>query len=146
MPPGPKQVERVLHVLRDWAEQESDVVGLLLVGSWASGRAKDDSDIDVMALAANPARFRETEDWIHDIAWEDAGLSVREWLDEDYGVVWSRHLLCESGLEVELSFAEVTWAAVDPVDPGTVKLVRSGCRIVYDPCGHVSSLISALRP
>ena len=145
MPSRAEQVECVLNVLRDWAEQDPDIVAMALVGSWASGRARDDSDVDVIVLVNEPSNFRATEDWLRVIAWRDARLSVREWVDADYGAVWSRHLSCEPALEVELSFAEPSWAAFDPVDPGTARVVRRGCRVIYDPRGHLSKLTSALR-
>ncbi len=135
----------MLDVLRDWAERDHQVVGMALVGSWASGRARPDSDIDVMMLVSDPIHYRETEGWVGAIDWRKARLRVRQWVDADYGVVWSRHLLCEPVLEVELSFAEPNWAAVDPVDPGTAQVVRDGCRIIYDPYDYLSNLMSALR-
>ncbi len=100
------QVACLLDVLRDWAERDHQVVGMALVGSWASGRARPDSDIDVMMLVSNPIHYRETESWVDAIDWRKARLRVRQWVDVDYGMAWSRHLLCEPALEVGLSFAE----------------------------------------
>ena len=67
----------MLDVLRGWAERDHQVVGMALVGSWASGRARPDSDIDVMMLVADPIHYRETEGWVGAIDWPQARLRVR---------------------------------------------------------------------
>lgn len=39
-----------------WAQNREDVLGILLVGSWARGTARADSDLDLMVLVDVSAR------------------------------------------------------------------------------------------
>ena len=49
-----------------------------------------------------------------------------------------------SGLEVEVGIAAPSWAATDPVDPGTRRVVEEGMRIIYDPEELLTRLVGAL--
>jgi hypothetical protein len=51
--------------------------------------------------------------------------------------------LLEDGLEVEVGIAEPVWAATDPVDPGTRRVVTDGLRILHDPDGRLAALAIA---
>ena len=44
------EVRLLLATLREWAEGRPDVVAVVLVGSWARGDARMDSDVDVELL------------------------------------------------------------------------------------------------
>ena len=50
-----------------------------------------------------------------------------------------------SGLEVELDVGTPAWASVDPVDPGTRKVVSDGMRVLHDPDGLPAGLVEAVR-
>jgi len=49
-----------------------------------------------------------------------------------------------SGLEVEFGFAPPSWAAADPLDPGTAGVVRNGCQPLVDRKGLLDRLITAV--
>ncbi|MGV9560016.1 nucleotidyltransferase domain-containing protein [Streptomyces sp. NPDC003522] len=40
-----------------WAAGREDVVGVLLVGSWARGAGRAGSDVDLVVLTAEPGRY-----------------------------------------------------------------------------------------
>lgn len=138
-------VASVLEALLGWARAREDVRGLALVGSHARGRARVGSDVDVVVLTASPAAFRADRSWVGAIDWSIAGGRVANWRDEEYGVVWSRHLRLASGAEVEISFAPLSWAAIAPLDPGTGRVVAEGCRVLYDPDGFLERLCRAVE-
>lgn len=125
-----------------WAAARDDLRALALVGSQARGTAGPDSDIDLILLAVDPAAYRADTAWLHDIAWP--GGPLNGWHDADYGAVWSRHVTLESGHEVELSFAMPGWAATDPVDPGTRRVVGGGLTIFLDRDGALARLAAAV--
>jgi hypothetical protein len=54
--------------------------------------------------------------------------------------------LLEGGLEVEVGLTEPAWAATDPVDPGTRRVVTDGMRILRDPDGRLAALAAAATP
>ena len=44
-------------------------------------------------------------------------------------------------VEVEIGFASVSWANVNPLIQEPDKVISNGCRILHDPSGHASSLV-----
>jgi hypothetical protein len=48
-----------------------------------------------------------------------------------------------SGLEVEVGTALPSWAATEPVDAGTSRVVTDGMSVLYDPQGLLARLIDA---
>ena len=59
------------------------------------------------------------------------------------GTVTERRFALPSGLEVELGVAPPSWAATDPVDEGTRRVVADGVSVIYDPEGLLSGLLDA---
>jgi hypothetical protein len=144
----------ILDELAGWARRRADVLALALVGSWARGAARPDSDIDLVILTERPRYFRENTDWLAEIGWNSLGLRVAGWDDADYGDLWSRHVRLDSrgspGLPppvptVEFGFALPAWASVEPVDAGTFQVIHDGCRILFDPRGLLARLAQAVQ-
>lgn len=135
--PGPRdEIERVTA----WARKRADVRALLLVGSYARGNPRPDSDIDLMLLTERPDTYLENTDWI-------AELGATLIATESWGVIRSLRLSTFGGFEVELGVGGIAWANLDPVDGGTQRVVAHGARILYDPDGLLEGLISAVdRP
>jgi predicted nucleotidyltransferase len=128
-----EKVDRILTKVTQWGSQREDISAVALVGSWASGNARIDSDIDLMFLTPNTSKFRSNEAWIDEIDRENIGSNVEDWEDEDYGLIWSRHIYLSDRTEIEFSFGLLSWASLDPLDSGTFGVVKNGFRILYDP-------------
>jgi hypothetical protein len=71
---------------------------------------------------------------------------VAGWHDVDYGIVWSRHIQLEPTCEIEFTFCAPSWAATDPVDPGTVDVVSQGCRVLSDKAALFEKLLAIPWP
>jgi predicted nucleotidyltransferase len=126
-------VERVAR----WAAGRSDVVGLLLVGSYARDAARFDSDVDLVLLTTERGVYLADDGW-------GAGLGLGELVrTQRWGVITERRFRTSSGLEVEVGVGEPGWASVDPVDPGTRRVVTDGARILHDPRGALGALLVA---
>ena len=138
-------LEPLLLVVANWARSRPDVLGLSVVGSYARGTARPDSDLDLMLFARDPATLHADQVWPGAIAWDRAGRQLLSWRDAEYGVVWSRHMRLAGGPEVEMGIGPQTWAATAPVDPGTFRVVAEGCRVLLDPFHHFSALIRYVR-
>jgi hypothetical protein len=138
------EVARIAAAVVDWASGLRDVSGLAMVGSWASARARSDSDLDFVFIADRPDRFRQDRDWLSAIAWGHAGFAVSGFRDASYGVIWSRHVALLPAADVELSFAPPSWASTDPIDRGTRDVIARGCRILLDEAGAFAALMAAL--
>jgi uncharacterized protein len=137
------QASAILRIVTEWAKAQENVHGLALVGSHARNAARPDSDIDLVLLAQNPSGFRNAA-WLTTIEWSRAGIHPVRWSDEEYGVVWSRRTWFEPAMEVEFSFAPMSWADVSSVDKGTQRVVSDGCRVLYDPDGLWKRLRTAV--
>jgi uncharacterized protein len=130
----PQLIERTLSEILIWIEREEAARGLALVGSYARGTAHPDSDVDVLILIDAPESFVRQR-WLDEINWRRVGASPVARYVVHYGVVWSSHVQLDKGLEVEFSFAPLSWAAARPLDSGTRQAISGGCHILYDPDG-----------
>jgi streptomycin adenylyltransferase len=139
------QAERILQILVDWAKAQPTIQAVAIVGSHARGAARADSDIDLVLLATNPRAFRTDVAWLDAIDWNAIGFRPMKWQDEDYGELWSRRLWLEqNGGEIEFGFASPSWADVNPLDPGTRRVIADGCCILHDPKKILSRLCAAV--
>lgn len=146
--PSSEQAARqaaVVSAVTRWAGVRGDIRALGLIGSWARGSAHADSDIDLILLVDDPEAYR-TAPWLDEIDWSRVGAGRATWRDENYGAVWSRHLVLDDGTKVELSFATPRWAAVDPLDPGTRRVLSDGCRVLHDPQGLLQTALRRIDP
>ena len=101
---------------------------MALTGSWARGEATDSSDLDLLFLTDQAADYRRSRKWMRDIRFERTTTT-------DYGVVWSRHLHLVPSAEIELTFANSFWAALDPLDAGTRGVIQGGFEPIFDKDG-----------
>jgi uncharacterized protein len=138
------QFEQILAPISAWARSRSDIHGLALVGSWADGSARNDSDIDLMLLVPQPQTFRSDQHWLTEIDW--AGRRVAGWHDVEYGAAWSRHVELEPRCEIEFTFCPPSWATTNPIDTGTANVVSGGCRILIDKMKLFGKLLTAVSP
>lgn len=128
-----QQVESTVQRITQWAVSHPLILAAALVGSQAHGTAHAQSDIDLIFLTERPLLFRTSTDWLHEIDW--GGCRIESWEDKDYGAVWSRHVRLSSSIcctAVELSFGQMSWASIDPLDPGTRQVVCDGCCVFHD--------------
>lgn len=140
-----ERVDSILEEVTQWAFRRADIVAVALVGSWARGEARLDSDIDLMLLVHDPEIFRQNKKWIDEIHWTDINTEVDTWSDKEYGVIWSRHVYLDDKTEIEFGFGFCSWASVNPIDSGTLRVVNDGCKILYDSENLLSILIDKAK-
>ena len=120
------EVERVLAAFAEWASVRADVVAVGLVGSWARGAARPDSDVDVVVVSTAPEARVAAGDW-------PAGLSAAPVLRRRrWGVLVETRLGLPDGLEVEVGVVPTGWTSA--------RVVRDGMRILYDPDQRLAAL------
>lgn len=141
---GFELTDAILRLTASWAATQPGILGLALVGSWARGAARPDSDIDLVILTEDPERYRLDRSWLLDIDWALVGLPVIGWRDADYGALWSRHITLADAVEVEFGFSLPAWASTSPIDAGTRRVATDGLRILYDPQHLFATLMAAL--
>lgn len=135
----------MLTTIVRWAAQQPAMLAAALVGSHARDAARVDSDVDIMLIVTDPDRFRDDGQWLADIDWASLNRRVDHWQDEAYGIAWSRRVWLTDGMEIEFTFGPSAWAAIDPVDAGTLRVVQDGCRILLDPAGTLQRLLRHIR-
>jgi predicted nucleotidyltransferase len=121
------------HVVR-WATLRADIRGLLLIGSHARGTAKPHSDVDLVLLCSEPARY------VKNIAWTSDLGEVERVEREDWGKVHSVRVFYRMGREIEFGITSLDWAS-EPVDEGTLQVLRGGARVLLDPDGTLLRLM-----
>ena len=124
----------IIDAVASWAARRDDIRALALVGSWARGDEREDSDVDLLLLTERADAYGAETEWLAGIDLAGTGHRVRSWKDAAYGVIHSWHIELVPAADVELSFARCAWAATGPVDEGTCGVVRAGFRIILLPC------------
>ena len=127
-----------LAKLQTWANERDDVRALLLVGSFARGEARPDSDVDIVLLTDRQCAYLDDTNWVSVFGQVDR-VEV-----EPYGRVTSVRAFYPEGLEVEFAVAPADWAT-RPLDPGTEAVVRGGIVVLLDRDGDAQDLAGA-RP
>lgn len=128
-----------------WAVTRADIRAVALVGSHARAAARPESDIDLMILTTAPDAYRRDPDWATAIVWP-TGTMVGRRQDEDWGAAWSRRLWLDPAAELDVCFAAPSWAATDPVDPGTRAVIAGGLVVRHDPDGLLARLLAVTAP
>ena len=55
-------------IKKNWAHKNNDLDSLLLVGSYASNKAHQDSDIDLVLIFNDPKKYVNNLDWIKEFS------------------------------------------------------------------------------
>jgi predicted nucleotidyltransferase len=109
------------------------VRAVALVGSYARGEARPDSDIDLVVLTVDVERVVADAELSRALGAEPV-QAHREW-----GVLIERRFVLPEGIEVDVGVVPLSWAGDDP---GTQRVVADGLQIIYDPDGLLAALIS----
>lgn len=119
--------------VRLWAEQSPQIESILLVGSWARGKNRASSDIDLIVLTEAKA------DMLCDPSWTARFGRVVKQQTESYGACTSVRVWYQDGREVEFGLVLPSWAD-EPLDSGTARVLRDGYRVLADRTGRFASL------
>jgi predicted nucleotidyltransferase len=133
------EVSAILAEVRRWARSRSDIRGLALVGSYASGKARRESDVDLVIVSDTPDAYQDA-DWARSAVGRRTIVATR---GQPFGNVWSMFVTLGEGLEIEFTFAERSWVKSDPPAAEVCHIVRAGVAILHDPCGELLALCSA---
>lgn len=139
LPPGrTREVEDLLDAVCSWAPCQADVRAAALVGSWARGAARADSDVDIVLLTNSRATYTDGEDWLTAFG-ADVVVRTQQW-----GILTERRLARPSGLVVEVGIVSPAWASTEPLDAGTAQVAADGLMALYDPDGLLARLTAAV--
>ena len=108
-----------------WASRQADIQGVALVGSYARGEAKDDSDIDLVILTDLPQKY------LAEVQWPKRFGTVEKRESEDYGKLISLRIWYQDGPEVEYGITAPDSAAI-PLDDGTREVISGGMMVLFE--------------
>ena len=123
----------------EWAASQPELLGVALVGSCARGTEREDSDIDLVIITRNPTWWLETDEWLERFG----GVKTVDL--EDYGLVQSRRVRYENGIEVEFGITTDEWLNTAPIDEGSRRVMSDGHRILDDKAGLFYAFLAVLR-
>lgn len=132
-------VNQVIDRATKWAVAQPDLHACLVVGSYAYGRPRMGSDVDLVILSDTPRAHLDELGYLTAITPRGRLIRSAQW-----GPMHERRVRLPSGLLVEFGIATPEWAAL-PVDPGTAKVIRDGCKILTDDGLIADALISLGR-
>jgi predicted nucleotidyltransferase len=108
-----------------WASGHLDVQGIALVGSYARGEAREDSDIDLVILTDRPQRY------LDEVQWPKRFGVIEKRQSEDYGKLISLRIWYQNGREVEYGITTPDWAGM-PLDAGTREVIAGGMIVLFE--------------
>jgi hypothetical protein len=123
-----------------WANTQPDVSAMVVVGSYAYGRPRMGSDVDLVIVSTLVDEHLADPAFIATIT--PGGRVIRR---EQWGPVHERRVRLRSGLLVEFGLTTPDWVAL-PLDAGTTRVLTDGCKIVVDDGSMTRALESISRP
>ncbi len=138
-----EKLDNILQIAKDFAENNVNILALAFCGSRARGNAQPNSDVDLIFLVNDKHAFKQT-DWIEALSFELINDVFDRFQDENYGAAWSRRVFLKSNTEIEFTFANRSWANVEPVDKGTFEVVSNGFKIIFDPDFILGNLVEKI--
>jgi predicted nucleotidyltransferase len=126
-------IERFLDEVKDWADEDGDIKAAVLVGSYARGEQRADSDIDICILTCNTGKLLS-----HVSLFARFGAILKTDI-EHYGAVTSLRVWYKNGFEVEFGITGPEWIS-RPLDAGTREVLKGGFRVIADKEGLLKDI------
>jgi hypothetical protein len=118
----------MLREVRAWAERQPDIIAVALFGSWATGTARPDSDIDLLIVVHDSAGYFAWQDWLSDFG------KPGDRLQERIAGLPALRVWYADGPEAEFVFT--TPAALE--NPETRALLDPALAVIHDPSGALT--------
>ena len=126
------EIRLFLAQVVNWAKVDPNILGVVLVGSYARGEAGPESDVDLVIITETPAALLANTEWT------GAFGEALESTSEDWGKVQSVRVRYETGPEIEFGITGRDWLS-EPLDSGTAGVLRDGAEILFERVDYVSA-------
>lgn len=126
--------EDFFNGLKEYARNTSHIESIIIVGSYARGTNKENSDLDIVIITSNKSEMIANQDFI-----QDFGKVYKQQI-EYYGASTSIRVWYMDGKEVEFGIVEPSWISM-PLDTGTYKVLSDGYKIIIDKKRYFEDLL-----
>lgn len=133
------EINSFIEKLRFWSSEQPDIEASAIVGSWARGTARADSDIDVIVITSEPSKL------LDDNAWFEQFGQVEKFKREDWGLVQSLRVHYANGQEIEFGITTGEWISPIEIELASGQIMRDGMMIVYDPQQALRQALSSAQ-
>jgi predicted nucleotidyltransferase len=120
-------LDNFVKKLKTWSKRHKEVKGAAIVGSWARGTARPDSDIDVILITPRPDDLLNNQEWLSEFG---AAEKIER---EDWGLVQSLRVFYMDKQEIEFGITTEQWTSPEEINLGTGEIILDGIVVVYDP-------------
>lgn len=125
--------EDFFNELKEYAENTSYIESILIVGSYARGTNKENSDLDIVIITSNKSGMIANQDFTQEFG------EVYKQQTEYYGACTSIRVWYRDGKEVEFGIVEPSWISM-PLDTGTYRVLSDGYRLIVDKKRYFENL------
>lgn len=123
-----KRSDELIGLAAVWACEQEMIESMILVGSYARGECRPDSDIDFCILSSERDWLVRNREFVNRFG------VVSRMQTENYGACISVRVWYQDGPEVEFGLVKPDWIAL-PLDPGTEQVLKDGYRVLVDKNG-----------
>lgn len=141
---SPHQAQTLIAGFTSWTQEQHTCRALAVADSWANAVARPTSDLDLLILTSDLSGWVIQAGWLSELA-KRLGFSCSGAVLDPHGVAKSWRAWLGQDVELELTFADLSWANISPVDPGTRRVVSAGIRPLVDKDGLVQAILTAVE-
>ena len=127
-------LETFINKLKEFAANTPHIESVLIVGSYARGTNKEDSDLDLVIVTSDKTRMVANQEFVEHFG------PIKKKQTEHYGACTSIRVWYENGMEVEFGIVEPSWIA-KPLDAGTYQVLSDGYRIIVDKMSYFENVL-----
>lgn len=125
--------EEFISKLKEYAENTSHIESVLIVGSYARGTNKENSDLNIVIVTSNKSDMITNQDFTQEFG------EVYKQQTEYYGACTSIRTWYGDGKEVEFGIVEPSWVTI-PLDTGTYQVLSDGYKLIVDKKRYFENL------
>jgi predicted nucleotidyltransferase len=114
-----------LASVEKWTKEDENIKAVILIGSYARGDTREDSDVDLVIITTRPVFYVIDESFVNKFG------RVLKTQKENWGAVTSIRAWYDDKLEVEFGITSPVWAS-RPLDKGTFRVLSDGYKVIVD--------------